>query len=431
MNGNALRTSTVRRLTVLGLLTLFALSCSLLTTMPAPLEIATPVVVTSVLATSTSTPAVLPTATLPPTATPNPCPPRSDIAPPGRDQDLDTTIAAVQDYLNQGGDPGRVQLGQQEGMQQADLTGDGVSETVFVFVDPDLQQIPPKGHLVIYACRSGSITTLYHYEPGDWYGLEFIGIGDLTEDGVADLAFSEVSCGAHTCWHTPHVWSWRGNDFKHQMGAEFQFPYPWYTLEAGTLVVESQGVGSVGAGPQRTVTTTLAWAGSVITITDEKVAPPTFRYHAFLDGDRALGAGDFETAESMYRRVVDDPSLEEWGAFTSTDEEYTWLVALGRWRLMTLSAYLEDPLAAESIYTELSDSIAPGATGYPVVGLAERFWRGYQRKGDVPDGCNYALGGAEAALAVDFLNTFGYANPFYTVEYLCPFTVFGVADLPF
>jgi hypothetical protein len=427
-----LKTAMVLHWLVLGLLLMFASGCDLIAPTPAPP--AEPIVATRETDTAAATPTATPlpaTPTLAPSPTANPCPELRDIEPPDRDQALDVYMDALRNYLNEGGDPARAVLQEQEGLQQGDLTGDGVPEYVFLLIDPDVQQHPPKGHLAIYSCESGAVTRLYHYEAGDWFGLELIGIEDLTNDAVADLSFSQVSCGASTCWHTPYVWSWQGRDFESRMGTEFIFPYPWYTLQDGALVVVSHGMGSVGAGPQRTITTTLAWSGAVITITGETVAPPAYRYHALVDGDRALAAGDFAAAEAAYQRVVEDASLELWGAFSSTEEEEIWLVAFGRWRLMTLQAYLDHPDEVEALYQTLQAENASGTTASAVAGLAERFWRVYQRSGNVANACSSVVGGTEIPAVLDFLMTFGYANPAYEASHICPFTAAGVGELPF
>jgi hypothetical protein len=426
-----MRTVTALRWLIFGAFLLFSCGCALIA--PSSTPPVEPVVATRVADATASPPTSTPLLATPtslPTPTANPCPDPRDLEPPQRHQDLDAYMSALREYLGAGGDPVRVQLQEQEELQQGDLTGNGVPESVFILIDAEAQQIPPKAHFAIYTCGSGDITVLYHYDPGDWGGLELIGVTDLTEDGIADLIFSEVSCGAHTCWHTPQVWSWQGRDFENRMGEDYAFPYPWYTLENGTLVVVSHGMGSVGAGPQRTVTTTLAWAGAVITVTERTEAPPTYRYHAFVDGDRALTRGDFEAAEAAYRRVIEDASLELWGGFSSPEDEYDWLVALGRWRLITLHVHLGDPAEAEAHYGILQGENAPGTTAFSVVGLAERFWRAYQRNENLGNACEYVVGGTEAPLAADFLATFGYANPIYEARHLCPFTTSGVGDLP-
>lgn len=402
----------------LGLSLVLSLGCSLLSTTPPAAE------VVDVTAALTDTPALIASPT-PPVASPTPhmCPDFRDVTPPQRGSDdlegAESFVASLQEYLAEGGDPERVVLGDQEAVHQADLTGDGGLETVYSLIAVHPDQVIPEGLLLVFSCQVGQIKLLYRYEAGEGNGLELIALGDLTEDGVADLVFSQYTCGAHTCWHTPHVWSWRDRDFVDRMGSEFQYPYPTYSLEASGLIVASEGQGSVGAGPQRLTTTTLAWSGDAITVTDEFLAAPVYRYHAFLDGDRAFSAGDLASAEAAYRFVIEDDALESWGFLVGVKDERLWFETLGWWRLMILHASAGRTEDVESAYAMIS-GLDPAAPGYPVVALAERFRRSYQREGDLQAACTYAVDSDEAAQALSFLNSFGYANPVYEVPDLCP-----------
>lgn len=374
----------------------------------------------------TSTPLLLP-----PTATPAPvlsptaasCPLIQDVVPPVRTGDLEVDLDALESYLDQGGDPDRAPLEPQESRLRGDLTGDGSAELIFVLLDPESSQIPPEGRLVVYTCRAGHVERLYQYAPGEWYGLELIAATDLTADGVVDLIFSDVSCGAHTCWHTPYVWSWAGSNFVNHVTEALQFPYPVYEIQGDSLVVVSGGIGSVGAGPQRPLTTTLAWDGETITVTDENSGPPAHRYHALLDGDAAFAAGDFPAAQALYERVLQDETLTAWGAYTSPEEEHQWLRALGRWRLLILSAYQGLDAGVETHATALTTDYELGMPGYPLTVLAERFSRAYQRDGDAEAACRYAVDADESQALLNFLNGFGYANPLFESDDLCPYLI--------
>jgi hypothetical protein len=350
-----------------------------------------------------------------------------DREPPERTDDVNADIRAIGSYLSQGGASTRVPLKEQESLHQGDVTGDGVPEIVYLLIDPQADQIPPKGILIVYTCRQGNVDLLYQYEPGEWFGLHWITIADLTEDGVGDLVFSEVSCGAHTCWHTPQVWSWQDGDFVNRMGTEYSFPYPGFDVTDDQLKVVAGGIGSVGAGPQRAVTTTLTWTGEVMTATETTTAPPSYRYHAFLDGDRALASADLSTdmstdleeAMTFYNQVIEDETLEPWGAFSSEDEERKWLTALAYWRRMTINTKLGREDEADQDFTKLQAVAPPGETGHPVVTMAERFRRAYQRDQDADNACAYAVGSDDAYAVLDFLNSFGYANPVYELSDLC------------
>ncbi|MCJ7738616.1 MAG: hypothetical protein MUQ10_15105 [Anaerolineae bacterium] len=412
----------LRRVAPVGLL-LLALGCALFdlvdpTSVPVPSTLEEPASISTV----TPSPSP-PMPTLPPVRSPttSPCPAIQDLAPPARTGGLDVVADALETYLDHGGDPDRVRLEPQESLLRGDLTGDGSPELVFGLIDPESPQIPPEGRLVIYTCRAGGVERLYQYAPGDWHGLELIAVADLTADGVADLVFSDVSCGAHTCWHTPYVWSWAGSDFVNHVAGALQFPYPVFEVQAGALIVVSGGIGSVGAGPQRPLTTTLSWVGDAITVTDEAPAPPVTRYHAFVDGDGAFAGGDLAAAQSLYQRVLQDETLTAWGAYTIPEEEQQWLRALGRWRLLILNATQGLDADAGAQHAALTADPQPGEPGYPVVALAERFWRSYQRDGDAEAACRYAIDTDEAPAVVDFLNGFGYANPVFESDDLCPY----------
>ena len=122
-----------------------------------------------------------------------------------------------------------------EGLLRGDLIGDYVPEIVLSIIDTESLQVPPPSRMLIFTCDGGGILSPYQYDPGEWMGLELIGIQDLTGDGQGDLVFSDVNCGAHTCWHTPHVWSWTGNDFADAVTAPFQYPYPAFELRDAAL----------------------------------------------------------------------------------------------------------------------------------------------------------------------------------------------------
>jgi hypothetical protein len=406
------------RLILCGLLLTLALGCGLFELVepardPAPATLADP--------SPTPTP-IPPTATSTPVPSPTPdlCPARDDLPPPPLTDDLEATIDTLQDYLDSGGDPQQIVLSDYDVLRLGDLTGNGTQEVVFGLVDPLSPGIVPKGHVVIFACRDGGIAQLYRYEPADFNGLELIEIEDLTTDGVADLIFSEFSCGANTCWHTPFVWSWDGSDFVNRIEEPLQFPYPDFSVEDGTLMIVSGGIGSVGAGPQRPVTTTLAWTGELIEITEETTAPPTHRYHAFVDGDLAFASGDLVEAEALYERVLQDETLTAWGAMLSPEEEHDALRALAEWRTVILSVSQDDQAAAEDAYDALMASPQPLEVRAAVQILAERFWRAFQRDSDVLAACAYAVGADAAQVLEDFFFGFGYANPVYESPDLCP-----------
>jgi len=339
-------------------------------------------------------------------------------------------VAAIGDYLDAGGSPATLanvlsawdaRPASGSPTQQADLTGDGLPEIVVFYEDPLSETIPRASRLAIYTCQSGGVHKIYSYYPGEWLGLASVGVEDLTADGVADLAFTELSCGAHTCWSTLHVWSWNGVDFSEQVGGDFTLPYAIFALEDARVLATSGGIGSVGAGPQRAYTETWAWNGSVITLSTSQVGPARYRYHAFQDGDEALFRSEFDSAYWSYMTLLTDNTLISWEGFYGAEEERRWLAALAHWRLVLMGLKLENYADAEAHYERLQEGFPPHTPGHAVTVLAELFWDRYLEVGNIAYGCEAFINTPEAVEVLDFLNSYGYANPTYTKEALCPY----------
>lgn len=380
--------------------------------------------------TATAAPPTAAPSPLPPPATPDACPLLRAAPLPPRPAEFAAYGEALRAYLAAGGDPTHLSAILADwqalplngaAMTQADVTGEGVVDRVVSLINPTLEFPASEAALFLYTCRAGTVQLGYAYYPGEWFSLNLIGAQDLTADGVADLVFSEATCGAHTCWDTLHVWSWDGADFVEQTGAEFMLPYATFYLAAGHIAISSQGIGSVGAGPQRPLTTTLAWNGQVITVTATATGPAVYRYHAFRDGDEALFAGDDARAAQAYQQVLADDELLAWEGFLSREEERLWFDALAHWRLLVQAARAGAVEAAQTHYTRLSTDFPAGQAGSPAAALAQHFWASFQQSQNVAYACRAALDAAESQTVLDFLNSFGYANPVYEREELCPF----------
>ncbi|MBN1873124.1 MAG: hypothetical protein JXA33_02765 [Anaerolineae bacterium] len=382
-------------------------------------------------------PTSAPTATVPPRVSPSPlplplCPSQRPMETPARPAAFEEYASVLRQYLSAGGAPETLpsilltwEVLPDEGLgwTQADLTGDDVAESVVAFVNPESDFYPPETQLVVYTCRPGTMDTMYVYQPGAGFGLNLIGAEDLTGDGPAEITFAEIACGAHTCWHTLHVWSWMNTDFTEHAVTNFSVPYPTFYLQAGQLLAVSGGIASVGAGPQRSVTTTLTWNGTIITPTATQVAPAVYRYHVFQDGETAFFAGDYGHAQLSYLKVLEDTGLEPWAEVYSTQEEWRWFDALAHWRLILINIQLQDNELAEQHYHQLEQDFPAGVPGNTVTSLADYFWETYSATYTLAEGCQSILNVPEIQEILDFLNSFGYANPTYIPEDLCPFPI--------
>ena len=154
---------------------------------------------------------VMVTARSSPAPTVDSCPVRRDVPYPARPEAFDDYVETLRVYLVEGGDPKRIpallsswqaRATTGETLVRADLNGDGTPDSVVAFINPASVSYPPESTLAIYTCREETVRTLYTYAPGAWFGLNLIGAADVTQDGLADLVFTEIACGAQTCWHT-------------------------------------------------------------------------------------------------------------------------------------------------------------------------------------------------------------------------------------
>jgi hypothetical protein len=308
----------------------------------------------------------------------------------------------------------------------ADLTGDGDPEIVVALWYVG-EMAAPSGDLLIFGRQDASYALLYQegYDPSG-PAVRLLQVLDVNEDGRQDVVYTLGSCGAHTCFESLEILGWEETGFFSLMGGRLDLPYPTYTVTPGRIEAHSGQIGSVGAEPQRDYAEVWEWSGSVFTVTQQIWAPPVYRYHALLDGDYALFAGDYTAAVAAYERVIGDDALQEWGAISGVVDpgvERAQLTAFARWRLVLVYLRAGDPASAQAAYDRLQAEYPHGAAGHDVAALAGVFWEAYGADGSVTDGCVALVAAAKENTSVyDFFNaSYGYANPRWEAVDLCPF----------
>jgi hypothetical protein len=313
---------------------------------------------------------------------------------------------AIQQYLSTGGDVatlesalaswGALPPDAQGQVIAADLTGDGHSEIVVALWHAGDEA--PSGDLLIFGHQGGQYPLLCHQgvEPY-WMTTQLLSVLDIV--------------------------GWEETGFFSLMGGRLDMPYPTYTVSPGRIDALSGQIGSVGAEPQRGYSEVWEWNDDIgiFTVTQEIWEPPTYRYHALLDGDRAMLSSDYATAIAAYERVIGDDALQEWTA--TPPEEQAQLAAFARWRQVL--TYLQDGDLgnAQIQYTRLQADHPVGATGHDAAALAEIFWTAYLADGQIIDGCVEVNAAIEIGGPIlDFFNmNYGYANPRWEMVDLCPF----------
>ncbi|MBN1975972.1 MAG: hypothetical protein JW918_01115 [Anaerolineae bacterium] len=342
--------------------------------------------------------------------------------------------AAIQRYLDAGGDVVALEAalagwgtlpGAPGQVVAADLTGDDDPEIV-VALQYVGEAVAPSGDLLIFSRQAGGWALLYQegYDPSS-PAVRLLPVLDANGDGRQDIVYTLITCGAHTCFESLQILSWRGTGFFSLMGGRLDMPHPTYTVAPGRIDAGSGSVASVGAEPQRGYSEVWEWNGDVFTVTQQIWEPPVYRYHALLDGDRALLSGDYATAVTTYERVIGDDALQEWGAVSGGDPgvERAQLAAFARWRLVLTRVRSGDLGGAQSAYDRLQAEHPDGAVGHDVAALAEVFWGAYAADGSVIDGCTALVVAAKEHTSVhDFFNeNYGYANPRWEAVDICPF----------
>lgn len=351
--------------------------------------------------------------------------------------DYDAYPQAILGYLNAGGSP--VAL---SGLLNArgvgaqpitaivdDFTGDGRDDVAVALADPREEDLD--GRLVVYACGLADYEIVLNRRAGEGFtrGFRIWLWRDLDGDGRVDLVAGRELCGAHTCFQDVDILGYDGAGFTDRLAADTsELPFPavraadpdgdgFFDLEIGTA-----GFGSVGAGPQRPITYVYgydpgagAWALSL-----ERPDPSPYRIHILHDADAAAARAEYDYAIALYRRVIDEPGLDDW---TAGEEGRLDLAAYARFRIFAIAVALQDPAGIGAALAELEASHPVGDPRRDFVEMAILFRNAYN-SGGLGAACTAAAGFAEshAGTILEPLGSgvYGYANQDYTGESMCP-----------
>jgi len=252
---------------------------------------------------------------------------------------------------------------------------------------------------------------------------------DLNQDGRAELVTGSPACGASTCFEDVQILGWTGSGFENLLvGSTVEIPSPVINLLDSRgdgiydLEVAGGGFGSVGAGPQRSQTTVWPYNPATARWQDpqERLESSNYRIYVLQDADRAALARQFDQAQLGYGLVVDDDSLVDWHA---PDQERPNLVAYALFKIGLTHTLLNQPDLARAAFDRLQAEYPPGTLGHAYVELAEAFRAAYPA-GGVANGCaaarQYAADHPQDILLPLGSQVFGYANPDYTPQDICP-----------
>jgi len=333
---------------------------------------------------------------------------------------------AILEYLNSGGEVDALNTDRSHA-QAGDLTGDGKNDVLVAVTASDGETVPPLGTLLIYNCQAGQYMLTFDLTPDSaYYGAPTIHfVQDMNADGKAEAVVSTSTCGASTCFEQEQILAWNGVTYGNLLdGASDDLPYPDVKIrDTGggiyALDVTGTGFGSVGAGPYRV--RTRAWSYDPVSgrwkLSGETLEPPRYRIHALHDADAAFEAGDYETAIVLYQRVINDQTLLDW---MDPPVEQANLGAYVRFKLIVLYTQSGRPDEAERYFGELKAGPAAG-NWRDYTDLADTYLQGAAIAGHgCPAARYYAETHTDQILAPLSSMAFGYANPDYTPEDVCP-----------
>lgn len=359
--------------------------------------------------------------------------------PPAEHGDLNFTSYAefpqtILDYLNAGASPEELAVSlivqglgpEEQPVWAEDLTGDGYREVVVTVYDPENQ---PQGALMIYNCVGGQyVLSQVAISDAVSFAPVLLYIQDLNNDGIREAIYSSTNCGAHTCFQDIHILSWENSTYQEKLaGSTLDFPYPNAKLTdydyngIYSLEVTGTAFASVGAGPQRDTINVFDYDSSsdMWRLTGQTLAASPFRIHLVHDADAAMDREEYLIASLLYEQVITDDSLLEWA---KADVEKNNLTAYAYYKRVVAAMFMGDQAAAESIFAELQD-LYDKTSQYGYVEMADAFLTDSAALG-VESGCTaarqYAASHQTQVLDPLGSSVYGYANPDYTSEDMCP-----------
>ncbi len=315
----------------------------------------------------------------------------------------------------------------------ADFNADRVEDAVLVFTSADGQgmgSVSASGETGVSAGQQqlvildGGAGHTLSYEIAATGTIDVLATQDINADGLTDVVWTDTVCGPTSCFVTVHVRSWDGIAWRDWTKGTITMASATVSLTASRLPGEPKEIRLTGgqytgaeAGPQRARTAIWTSAsGGPYTLTSERVAPSQCLYHLVIDANHALTEELYlEKAQWLYTDAFENQSLEACG---NREDELAELRSFSLFRLAVIAGYLSDAELAAARVERLAATYSRQT--YAEAGV--RWLASYQQSGDANKACqsvnNFA---ADTPELVEILSEFGYANPTFTAEDVCPY----------
>ncbi len=373
-----------------------------------------------------------PSRTAKPTELPSPSP--VPVPFPPRPEEFADYPTVIIDYLNdsQGDADGlREMLKDWQALRdvadllRVDVDDDGKGELLLLIVDASGEYVVNLAGDLLVIDIEGQKCSLAYRATSDLLIMDpaLLEVDDVNRDGYTELAFTSTSCGAHTCFTTVHILTSGLGTYSDLTHGDIDMPYAeiyfddWDGDGVPELVLHGGTFGSIGAGPQRARTVVYQWDGVGYTLAQTMFDSSNYLYFKVVDANQALLDGDYQRAVALYREAIENPNLEIWIEETEREE----LIAFARYRLSFTYLLLDEVASAQSAQDELLTEQPENIYAQVMTVL----WDAYLVDGDLTAACEAV--GSFAALhpeTADVLADYGYTNPTFTPEDVCPMTLF-------
>ena len=249
---------------------------------------------------------------------------------------------------------------------------------------------------------------------------------DINADGQSDIVWLDTTCSSSTCFDKVVVYSWSDGAWQNWTDGDATMAYAGVEFDdvgdegQGDEIILNGGVyGSVSAGPQRgRIETWGSVDGAAYTLLDKTLIPSECLYHKVLDANSAFLHGiedEFVEAEVLYTEAISDANLIKcWVRELELEE----LRSFSYFRLALVAAHQGLPEVAESLIVALESEFPESV--YAEVGA--NWWKSYSESNDLNGACEEINAFVDSSLpeAWQLLNDYGYANPSFDADDVCP-----------
>ncbi len=316
-----------------------------------------------------------------------------------------------------------------------DLTSDNVDDAVLVFtngkegrteagIGEGSEAGADQQELVILDGGEGHSLS---YEIAATGTIDLLATQDINADGLTDVVWTDTVCGSSSCFVTVHVRSWDGIEWRDwtkgtitMVGANVSLTPSDKPGRPNEIRLIGGQYAGADAGPQRARLAVWASAdGAPFALSSERMMPSLCLYHTIVDANHAMTSELYlEKAQWLYTDAAEN---QDWQACGDRNNELAELRSFALFRLALIAGYESKPeLAAERV-ERLASTYERQI--YAEVGV--RWLAAYRQSGDAKTACeavnNFASANPEV---VDILAGYGYANPTFAAEDVCPFLEF-------